>query len=103
MHPFWFVAFGVLVVVLVVFAWALARISALADAAATERDLSVPARASTPARQDPAGLPLGSGSGPGRTARSAAQERAARAAVRPRPSRLDVAPVQCPLDRGDGC
>jgi hypothetical protein len=98
MHPFWFVAFGVLVVVLVVFAWALARISALADAAATERDLSVPARASTPARQDPAGLPLGSGSGPGRTARSAAQERAARAALLPRDGAVEAAPVRCPVE-----
>jgi hypothetical protein len=100
MHPAWFIAFGVLWLLMLVFVWALARMSALADADAellADRDLLVPAGV-TAAVEDRSSPPPGVGSCRDGQ-RAAAQERAARAALRPGPSGVEVAPRGCPVER----
>ena len=103
-HPVLFVVGGVLLVgVVVLFVWALARMAALADAAELE-SLSVPAGAADARVVAPVpSSPLGRGRWGGqRVDRAAAQERAARDALRCAGARVDVAPVRCPLDEVRG-
>jgi len=103
LHPAWFGLLALVLVGLVVFAWALARISALSDVRLEE--LSVPAavpdlsRAVGPVPSSPPGRVLGRG-GQRVDHRADAQERAARDTLRCAGARVDVAPVRCPLDRG---